>query len=281
MPGRYESHYLRAVDPARPRAAWIRHTRTRRLARSGPGAVVRRLGRRGRPAVRGQAAAAVRRAARTGARVEVRPFPDRDGRGWRTFACPGERPLGDAVGWAQPAIASSARSTSCSLVLRWNEKRVSPLRSVAHHARRRAAARWRRRRARRRRSPSRRRQPEAGAEAVREPDVVRVDGVDADVLEQRQRRRRAHPAQPRGRDVEAAGAAGQPQRGAVVGLDGIVAGVPAREVRLQPLARPPGGWRRTPCRAGSSATCSRSRPDSRSGPRRAAASRPPAWRRRT
>ena len=26
MPGRYESHYLRAVDPARPRGAWIRHT---------------------------------------------------------------------------------------------------------------------------------------------------------------------------------------------------------------------------------------------------------------
>jgi hypothetical protein len=25
-PGRYESHYLRAVDPARPRGAWIRHT---------------------------------------------------------------------------------------------------------------------------------------------------------------------------------------------------------------------------------------------------------------
>ena len=24
--GRYESHYLRAVDPARPRGAWIRHT---------------------------------------------------------------------------------------------------------------------------------------------------------------------------------------------------------------------------------------------------------------
>ena len=26
MPGRYESHFLRAVDPARPRGAWIRHT---------------------------------------------------------------------------------------------------------------------------------------------------------------------------------------------------------------------------------------------------------------
>ena len=26
VPGRYESHYLRAVDPARPRGAWIRHT---------------------------------------------------------------------------------------------------------------------------------------------------------------------------------------------------------------------------------------------------------------
>ncbi|HYI17226.1 MAG TPA: hypothetical protein VD836_00885 [Solirubrobacteraceae bacterium] len=26
MPGRYESHYVRAVDPDRPRGAWIRHT---------------------------------------------------------------------------------------------------------------------------------------------------------------------------------------------------------------------------------------------------------------
>ena len=26
MPGRYESHYLRAADPSRPRGAWIRHT---------------------------------------------------------------------------------------------------------------------------------------------------------------------------------------------------------------------------------------------------------------
>ena len=26
MPGRYESHFLGAVDPARPRGAWIRHT---------------------------------------------------------------------------------------------------------------------------------------------------------------------------------------------------------------------------------------------------------------
>ena len=30
MAGRYESHYLRAVDPARPRGAWIRHTTLQR-----------------------------------------------------------------------------------------------------------------------------------------------------------------------------------------------------------------------------------------------------------
>jgi hypothetical protein len=30
MSGRYESHYVRAVDPARPRGAWIRHTTLQR-----------------------------------------------------------------------------------------------------------------------------------------------------------------------------------------------------------------------------------------------------------
>ena len=30
MSGRYESHYLRAVDPRAPRAAWIRHTTLQR-----------------------------------------------------------------------------------------------------------------------------------------------------------------------------------------------------------------------------------------------------------
>ena len=30
MPGRYESHYLRAVDPDRPRGVWIRHTTLQR-----------------------------------------------------------------------------------------------------------------------------------------------------------------------------------------------------------------------------------------------------------
>ena len=30
MPGRYESHYVRAVDPDRPRGAWIRHTTLQR-----------------------------------------------------------------------------------------------------------------------------------------------------------------------------------------------------------------------------------------------------------
>jgi len=38
-PGRYESHYLRAVDPARPRGAWIRHTTHQRLGEAATGAL--------------------------------------------------------------------------------------------------------------------------------------------------------------------------------------------------------------------------------------------------
>ena len=35
----YESHYLRAVDPARPRAAWIRHTSYQRPGEAATGAL--------------------------------------------------------------------------------------------------------------------------------------------------------------------------------------------------------------------------------------------------
>jgi hypothetical protein len=38
-PGRYESHYLRAVDPARPRGAWIRHTTHQRPGEAATGAL--------------------------------------------------------------------------------------------------------------------------------------------------------------------------------------------------------------------------------------------------
>jgi hypothetical protein len=38
-PGRYESHYLRAVDPARPRGAWIRHTTHQRPGEPATGAL--------------------------------------------------------------------------------------------------------------------------------------------------------------------------------------------------------------------------------------------------
>ena len=37
--GRYESHYLRAVDPARPRGAWIRHTSHQRPGEAPTGAL--------------------------------------------------------------------------------------------------------------------------------------------------------------------------------------------------------------------------------------------------
>jgi hypothetical protein len=37
--GRYESHYLRAVDPARPRGAWIRHTSHQRPGEEPTGAL--------------------------------------------------------------------------------------------------------------------------------------------------------------------------------------------------------------------------------------------------
>jgi hypothetical protein len=37
--GRYESHYLRAVDPARPRGAWIRHTTHQRPGEAPTGAL--------------------------------------------------------------------------------------------------------------------------------------------------------------------------------------------------------------------------------------------------
>jgi len=37
--GRYESHYLRAVDPARPRGAWIRHTSHQRSGEAPTGAL--------------------------------------------------------------------------------------------------------------------------------------------------------------------------------------------------------------------------------------------------
>ena len=37
--GRYESHYLRAVDPARPRGAWIRHTTHQRPGAAPTGAL--------------------------------------------------------------------------------------------------------------------------------------------------------------------------------------------------------------------------------------------------
>ena len=37
--GRYESHYLRAVDPARPRGAWIRHTSHQRPGEAATGAL--------------------------------------------------------------------------------------------------------------------------------------------------------------------------------------------------------------------------------------------------
>jgi hypothetical protein len=37
--GRYESHYLRAVDPARPRGAWIRHTSHQRPGAAPTGAL--------------------------------------------------------------------------------------------------------------------------------------------------------------------------------------------------------------------------------------------------
>jgi hypothetical protein len=38
-PGRYESHYLRAVDPARPRGTWIRHTTHQRPGAAPTGAL--------------------------------------------------------------------------------------------------------------------------------------------------------------------------------------------------------------------------------------------------
>jgi len=39
MPAGYESHYLRAVDPARPRGAWIRHTSHQRPGEAPTGAL--------------------------------------------------------------------------------------------------------------------------------------------------------------------------------------------------------------------------------------------------
>jgi hypothetical protein len=39
MPARYESHYLRTVDPARPRGAWIRHTAHQRPGEPPTGAL--------------------------------------------------------------------------------------------------------------------------------------------------------------------------------------------------------------------------------------------------
>jgi hypothetical protein len=39
MAGRYESHYLRAIDPARPRGVWIRHTTHQRPGHAATGAL--------------------------------------------------------------------------------------------------------------------------------------------------------------------------------------------------------------------------------------------------
>jgi hypothetical protein len=39
MPAGYESHYLRAIDPARPRGAWIRHTSHQRPGEAATGAL--------------------------------------------------------------------------------------------------------------------------------------------------------------------------------------------------------------------------------------------------
>ena len=62
-------------------------------------------------------------------------------------------------------------------------------------------------------------------------------GLDRHLLEQRERRRLADPAQPRGRDVERPRVARQPQRPAVQVLHRLLGRVPAGEVRQQPLAR--------------------------------------------
>ena len=71
---------------------------------------------------------------------------------------------------------------------------------------------------------------EPGAQAVRQPDVVRVDRVDARRLDERERRQRAHPAQPRRRGVEPSRVVGQAQRRAVDRGPHVRAGVPPRRV---------------------------------------------------
>jgi RimJ/RimL family protein N-acetyltransferase len=118
-----------------------------------------------------------------------------------------------------------------------------------------------------------RRQPEARAQPVRRAHVVHVDRLDADVRQQRERRRRADPAQPRRRDVEAAGVGRQAQRRAVVGGVHILARIAATASRGSPALRP----RRPAARARPCARRARRRPRpsrARSSRDRARAGRP-------
>ena len=78
---------------------------------------------------------------------------------------------------------------------------------------------------------------------------MRVDRLDPDVAQQRQSRRRPHPAHPRRREVEAARVVRQPQRHVVVRVERIVARVPAGHVRPEPLGgRRAHGHERRPAR---------------------------------
>ena len=69
--------------------------------------------------------------------------------------------------------------------------------------------------------------PEACSEPVGQRQVVLVDASEPDGFEQVQRGGCGMPAQPSGRDVEAAGVAGESQGGSVAGVPGMLAGVPA------------------------------------------------------
>ena len=102
------------------------------------------------------------------------------------------------------------------------------------------------------------RQAEAVAEGVGQGQVVGVDAVDADLEQQVERRGVAHPAAPGRREVEAAGVLGQPQRRPVDGVPPRAAGVPARGQRSAPRRAARGRRRRSRCRGGRAATCSRS-----------------------
>ncbi len=70
-------------------------------------------------------------------------------------------------------------------------------------------------------------EPEACSEPVGQRQVVVVDASEPDGFEQFQRGGGGVPAQPSGRDVEAAGVAGESQGRSVAAVPRMLAGVPA------------------------------------------------------